>query len=71
MILTTKGRFAKRCAVCFTLIAIAGWSLAVLVESSRNAQAQSLAQEQYQSDLQYQYHQFSLGHVEDLFPRGR
>jgi hypothetical protein len=68
---TSNGRIVRRCVACLVVLSIAAGSLLVLANSSKNARAQSLAQEQYQSQVQYDYGRLPVGHVQDFFTRAR
>ncbi len=67
----SNGRVARRCVTCLVALSVAAWALLALVDGSRNARAQVLAQERYESQLQHDFSRLPVGHVEEIFGRAR
>ena len=67
MIRRPKAKLARRCAACLILAAIAVAVVPAIVEGQQSAASRRLGQEQFETQVQYQYAQLPFGHIEQIF----
>jgi cell division septation protein DedD len=64
---SSKVKFAKRCAGCLVLAAIAAAVVPAIVEGGQSARQREIAQPQFDTQVQYHYAHLPVGHIEQIF----
>jgi hypothetical protein len=68
---SSKTKLAKCCAGCLVLAAIAAAVVPAIVEGQQSAAAREVAQQQFDTQVQYHYAHLPVGHVEQIFTAPR